>query len=231
MQTLEQITPAPLAVSEVRNNVSGPIWLQMEDKSFRRIPAKHFGYYARQRSGRSGLTQLGLEAASNPVVVYPVAGREPGLYRCGDKNLLIPSFVKPRELPAAEDPPEEFQRLHNDIAELMASGEREDKAKITIGKSTLLKMFCELRGVAAEGLENNPWALSKERRRPTGFPGDDHGQMFRGPSKVIWTSQPYSVDADEIVGFAELHKLSVTVSPKWSWHCPGSSMLIEWTRL
>jgi hypothetical protein len=54
--------------------------------------------------------------------------------------------------------------------------------------------------------------------------------MSRNDQGFIWTSQPYGYEVAEIVGFAHYHDLIVNISPKWSWHFPGGTDLIEWRK-
>ncbi len=67
-----------------------------------------------------------------------------------------------------------------------------------------------------------------------GFPGDDHASLWcRDGEPVVYISQPYDLTSDtlrEMIAWADRYDLSFAITPRGSWHFPGYTMLVSWTR-
>ena len=242
MNTSYEFIAAPPIVSESNwLTQERTYWPKMEDGHYVRMSDHQIRSYARKR-GRKG-NDLIYEAVfgeeRRPEKVRCVAGLQPGIYREYGKTFLNPAFVPLVKLSATPDPSDEFVVLCDRLTRLMGENKpKEDLHKrwqiseqIRAAETRLIEIYEETREVKrVGGLYAHPWRLLNMSRHLGEFPDDDHCQLFRGRRGFIWTSQPYGLSRAEIIGFANLHQLEVTVSPKWSWHYPGHSLLIEWAR-
>lgn len=235
MNTPYNFIAAPPVVSEY-DHASGThtYWPRMEDGSYREMSDHQLRDYARRRN-RNG-DELIREAKHSVEKVRCIAGLKPGLYGYLNEQFLNPALVPLVEVPAAPDAPDEFITLSERLSQLMAMEFKPDQRERWINgaeqrtiRQRLVEIFKEVRQVKpVGGAYAHPWRLLNMSRHLGSFPDDDHCQLFRGKGGFIWTSQPYGLSAAEILGFAHRYHLAVTASPKWSWHYPGHSTLIEW---
>ncbi len=63
------------------------------------------------------------------------------------------------------------------------------------------------------------------------FPAEDHVDLWiRDGKPVRFTSQPYGLglqDMASMVEFCRAHHLRMTIRVGWSWHFPGSTLLVD----
>lgn len=222
------------AYKAVRENSEGAAmtyWLHTREGSYTRLKESEFKRRMKSEYGENRATLLCSAADSVCMKVRPIAGLTPGVYAEGSDAraplFLVPEFVTMAPPPAADDPPEKFKAL---AEEWRRSQDPDERRRIS---DTMQRIFEEVRDAAVcPRMRFEPWRLldGPERRQFREFPSDDHRKMFRTAGGLLWTSQPYSYDPEEIVGFAHFHRLKVTISPNWSWWNPGRTTLMEWRR-
>ena len=216
-------------------------WPQMEDGHYEKKSDHQLRAYARKR-GQKGddlIREAVCSAERRVEKVRCIAGLKPGLYRDCGKMFLNPALAPLIKPPVVPDPPEEFMNLHERLRLFMSEAKIEPDTRkrrhigeeIAMAKTRLIEIYKEAREAKpVGGLYEHPWRLLNMSRHLGKFPTDDHCRLFRSKRGFIWTSQPFGWNTAEVVGFAHHHQIEVTISPKWSWHCPGHSVLIEWRR-
>lgn len=194
-------------------------WLQSEDGSYTGL---------RTRSARRHVRKLCADGArSEYAPVRFLAGLPAGLY-CGQNGpFLVPQFVPLASLRKGKRPPVEFHRTAGELRGMVQHGVESRLHRAV--RQRLVELYQKAHDLEPVAREDRPASLLEARRRAgDAFPFDDHCRLFSGPDGWVWTSQPYFYDKAELLGFAAWHGLSVAVSPSWSWHYPGESVLIEW---
>lgn len=237
-ENYEFIAAPPIIAERDRVNEECSYWLKTDEGHYQRKSNHQLRAHAR-KSGQKGddlIYQAEFGEGRGTSAVRCIASLKPGIHREHNKTFLNPYSVPLTKPIAAEDPPEEFVNLSKRLQQLMEDKSEHDSRQkwqisqeITAAEKRLVEIYKGVRQVKmVGGLYAHPWRLLSMSRHLGDFPEDDHCQLFRGRRGFIWTSQPYGLCVAEVVGFAHLHQLEVTVSPKWSWHYPGHSLLIEW---
>jgi hypothetical protein len=91
--------------------------------------------------------------------------------------------------------------------------------------SRLLGKRCEVHGGVA------PWEDWRKQETPCILPGSDHNSMWRRKStgQLVYVTQPYELNFDQLCGIVDMcreYQLRASISPRLSWHFPGSTLLV-----
>lgn len=216
---------APEFVKEIRPTPGLRIFRRAGGRNYREISPREFTSILRERLRARNIVQPVVDT-EHVTEIRCIAGLKSGVYKCGPIEFLNPRWVPLCEPEALPSPDAAFTDRAARLGELMASNQR--PAERTVLRHALRHAYCLMHGVRHVNRGHGPWSLLGQRGRCKGFPDDDHCEMFQGPRGLIWTSQPYGCDWPEILGFARFHRLSVRVTPAWSWYFPGRTVLIEW---
>jgi hypothetical protein len=234
------IAAPPIIAERDRVSAERSYWLKTHEGHYERKSNHQLRAHARRnrQKGHDLIHQAEFGEGCGTDTVRCIAGLMPGIYQERDKTFLNPYFVPLSKLVAAEKPPDEFINLATRLRQLIEKDRSQHEPhkrwqiseEVTETKKRLIEIYKEVRQVkAVGGLYAHPWRLLNMSRHLGEFPKDDHCRLFRGKRGFTWTSQPYDLCIAEVIGFARLHQLAVTVSSEWSWHYPGHSLLIEWS--
>jgi hypothetical protein len=230
--TLTRIEPSPEAVTDRAKCPSLSYWLRMDDGNYRQMRSRELRYHAKVRGYGKRIAHFICDANENCMIIRDIAGVQPGVY-LGDHGIpfLVPEYLPAVAPLAAPDPPPEFLSIGEQLKRVIAEGRIEEVRPLRL---RMMRIYREFRHAVEEPRQWGFESLLGKRPRGLATSFDDHRFMFRNEQGLIWTSQPYLDKVEtlvpEVVGFAHQHGLAVTVSPKWSWHYPGKTMLIEWRR-
>jgi hypothetical protein len=217
------VEPKPEAVSDWGRGFP-TYWLPSADGNFRPCTLKELRLHGK-REGKT-LQEIEFRAREFRVEIKPMAGVRPGVYAVEKRHQLEPQYVSFCAPPPAADPPDEFHELANVWLNC------KDPSRQRETKEEMVRIYAKVNH-AKEYPSLNPWLMLGKKKVPGGFPLDDHGRMFQNDEGFIWTSQPYGYtdyELAEIIGFAHYHGLTINISPNWSWHSPGKTVLLEWRK-
>lgn len=231
---MKPVAPCPDAVVELENSRLKRIW-KREENVFVPLDSPIARKVAQAEMGKTRFQQLTCGMHTVLVSVKYIAGVQPGVYEDRHEKILVPEFVALTPLPAAAPPPPAFRKLWTQLHDLMGQ-KNYDKELASDIRKRLEQLYMDIRELKKSSAR---FPKSNMRRADWNyqFPSDDHTLLFRSSNRVfsaspqlIWTSQPYHTDDAEILGFAFEHGLTVTSSPEWSWHYPGLTTLLEWSK-
>jgi hypothetical protein len=216
---------APSAVAEQIGSNSRRYWVRTDCCIYRPMSARNFHLHVRFEA-----PQIRSEGRPTTTVVRCIAGLAPGVYRDSHGQFLNPESLRVVQPPQAAAPPPEFTELARRLVEVGGGFDSIDEWSAI--REQMLGIYEKDRGVKRVSRLRGPWRrLIGRDGGIQGFPSDDHCKMFKGPHGYIWVSQPYvGFELPEVLGFAHQYDLEVTISPEWSWHHPGKTILIEWSR-
>jgi len=225
---IRPVEPRLEAVLQKTDSLTQTFWLRQADGCFTAMGRGKFCSQVKVKAPGKNPQEFLLRALNNRVKVVITAGLQAGVYAGAKGRFLVPQFVPLAALLEAEAPPAEFQSLSQELLSIMsAAGEANRREQL---RARMVEIYKEVRGVEACKKVKNPWHLLGVREKPSSPPNDERSEMFKGVQGFIRTCQSHGCDVPNVVGFAHFHHLSVTVSPKWTWHFPGRTVLIEWRK-
>jgi hypothetical protein len=225
---IRPVEPALEAVIEKTDSLRQIFWLRQADGGFTPMGRGKFCSQVKVKAARKDADEFLRRALNNRVKILITAGLQAGVYAGPKGHFLVPQFIPlaaPLEL---EDPPTEFQSLSQELLSIISgAGEANRREQL---RTRMIQIYKEIRGVEACKEGKNPWRLLGIKDNPSSAPNDERAAMFKGAQGFIRTCQSHGYDGPDVVGFAHFHRLSVTVSPKWTWYYPSRTVLIEWRK-
>ena len=109
-------------------------------------------------------------------------------------------------------------------------------------RTEMTNIWCETLGIKTSRARYRSWSKllgftlqEGQKFRSSGFPKelpfDDHTTLWnKGGVFHIWLSQPYDFNFEEVSKVAENVGLDVEVPEYPSWHYPGSTKMLIWTK-
>jgi hypothetical protein len=225
---IRPVEPGLEAVLEKTSSLRQIFWLRQADGGFTPMRRGKFCSQVKVKEAGKNAEEFLSRALNNRVKILITAGLQAGVYAGPKGHFLVPQFTPLAAPLETEDPPAEFQSLSQELLGVMnGAGEANRREQL---RNRMVEIYKEVRGVEACKEPRNPWRLLGVKDSPSAAPNDERAAMFTGAQGFIRTCQSHGYDVPDVVGFARFHRLSVTVSPKWTWYFPGRTVLIEWRK-